>query len=418
VFVEKGLSLLNEHGRLGFILPHKFFNAQYGEPLRRLIAEGRHLAGVVHFGDQQVFHGATTYTCLMFLDKAGSEGCRVTKVSDLAEWRSTGQAAEGTVLTSDIGDTEWNFAIGLGAGLLDKLGCMPHKLGDVAARMAQGIRTSANEVYVLDLVSDEGEFITVHSKQLDRDIPLERAGVRLFLQGREIKPYRVLPSGKVVIIPYQVEDTRVKLLSTREMKTRFPKTFAYLQENRTYLESREHGRMRGEDWYAYIYPKNIDLMQLPKILVPDIADRAAFALDEAGEYAFTSGYGITLRPDVREAPRYVLGLLNSRVLDFYLKSISTTLRGGFFRYFTQFVERLPIRRIDFSDPADQARHDRMVALVEQMLKLHQDLAAAKTAHDKTLLQRQIEATDKQIDQLVYELYGLTEEEIKIVEGGA
>ena len=69
VFVEKALSLLNPDGRLGFILPHKFFNAQYGEPLRALIAEGRHLADVVHFGDQQIFAGATTYTCLMFLDK-------------------------------------------------------------------------------------------------------------------------------------------------------------------------------------------------------------------------------------------------------------------------------------------------------------------------------------------------------------
>ena len=57
----------------------------------------------------------------------------------------------------------------------------------------------------------------------------------------------------------------------------------------------------------------------------------------------------------------------------------------------------------------------MVALVERMLALHQQLAAGKIGHDKTALQRQIEATDKQIDQLVYELYGLSEEEIKIVE---
>src|SRR5262249_874888 len=57
VFVERGLSLLNKSGRLGFIVPHKFFNAQYGEPLRKLIADGRHLAQVVHFGDQQVFEG-------------------------------------------------------------------------------------------------------------------------------------------------------------------------------------------------------------------------------------------------------------------------------------------------------------------------------------------------------------------------
>ena len=68
-FVEKGLSLLNHNGRLGFILPHKFFNAHYGVTLRAMISEGSHLAGLVHFGDKQVFAGATTYTCLMFLTK-------------------------------------------------------------------------------------------------------------------------------------------------------------------------------------------------------------------------------------------------------------------------------------------------------------------------------------------------------------
>lgn len=79
------------------------------------------------------------------------------------------------------------------------------------------------------------------------------------------------------------------------------------------------------------------------------------------------------------------------------------------------MKRLPIRTIDFSDPADVARHDKMVSLVERMLDMHKRLTETKAGHEKTLLQRQIEATDKQIDRLVYELYGLTEEEIKIVE---
>ncbi len=157
-------------------------------------------------------------------------------------------------------------------------------------------------------------------------------------------------------------------------------------------------------------------MKTCKILVPDIADRACFALDENGEYAFTSGYGITLKISIIESPNYILGLLNSNVLDFYLRCISTTLRGGFFRYFTQFIAQLPIRIINFNDTTDKARHDRMVAMVEQMLSLHKRLAAAKAEHDKTVLQRQIDATDHQIDKLVYELYGLTEEEINIVEG--
>jgi hypothetical protein len=77
---------------------------------------------------------------------------------------------------------------------------------------------------------------------------------------------------------------------------------------------------------------------------------------------------------------------------------------------------MPIRAINFSDPAEKAQHDKMVSLVEQMLALHKSLARAKSPQEKERLERQIEATDKAIDSLVYELYGLTEEEIRIVEG--
>ena len=81
-----------------------------------------------------------------------------------------------------------------------------------------------------------------------------------------------------------------------------------------------------------------------------------------------------------------------------------------------FVKTLPIPTIDFSDPTDVALHDRMVSLVDQMLSLHKQLQEARTPHEQTGLQRQIEATDGQIDALVYELYGLTEEEIRLIDG--
>jgi hypothetical protein len=415
VFVEKGLSLLNSRGRLGFILPYKFFNAQYGQPLRELLAKGKNLAKVVHFGDEQVFSGATTYTCLLFLEKVGSSQCQFVKVDDLNAWRTTGKASDDIIYAANITAANWNFSVGKEAALFEKLSRMTVKFEDVAARIAQGIRTSANPVYVLDLVSDKGDLIIAHSKQLNREVELERKAVFLFLQGREIKPYQILPSGKVVIIPYSRENERTKLISETEFSTSFPKTFAYLVENQDFLESRERGRMRGVNWYAYVYPKNIDLMKARKILIPDIADRASFALDEAGEYAFTSGYGITLKSSVGEPLKYVLGLLNSNILDFYWKKVSTCIRGNFFRYFTQFVEQLPIRSINFANPSDKVRCDHMVEMVEQMLSLHKGLTAAKTVQDNTRIQRQIEATDKQINQLVYELYELTDEEIQIVE---
>jgi hypothetical protein len=91
------------------------------------------------------------------------------------------------------------------------------------------------------------------------------------------------------------------------------------------------------------------------------------------------------------------------------------MRGGYFSFESRFIRNLPIRTIDISSPADVARHDRMVSLVDAMLALNRQLAAAQTAQDKTVIQRQIDATDRQIDRLVYELYDLTEDEIKIIE---
>ena len=92
------------------------------------------------------------------------------------------------------------------------------------------------------------------------------------------------------------------------------------------------------------------------------------------------------------------------------------MRGGYFTFKTNYFKPFPIRTINFDDPADKARHDRMVALVTQMLELNKKLQDATLDHEKTLLSRQVEAADGAIDKLVYELYGLTAEEIAIVEG--
>jgi hypothetical protein len=95
--------------------------------------------------------------------------------------------------------------------------------------------------------------------------------------------------------------------------------------------------------------------------------------------------------------------------------VSAPFRGGWLSANRQFLSQLPIRTINFSDLNDKTYHDKMVKLVEQMLSLHKQLAAARTPDDKTRLQRQIDTTDHQIDRLVYELYSLTEQEIQITE---
>ena len=418
VFVEKGLNLLNSKGLLGFILPHKFFNAQYGEPLRNILSKGNHLSNVIHFGDQQVFSGATTYTCLLFLDKAGVKNLRFTKIDDLDLWRSGGKGTEGTIATKSITSSEWNFTVGGAGTLIEKLNQIPVKLDHVTSRIFQGIKTSADKIYILEELERKLDCVKVYSRQKECGYWLESNLLHPLIKGGDSRRYQLSRTNRLILFPYEKQDNGfASLIPDSILKNRYPLTWQYFLDNKTYLENRESGKMKGEKWYAYGRVQALDVMPLPKIFTPDIAARSSFSLDETGEAFFTGGvaggYGVLVLPEYSRL--YILGLLNSRLLEWYIRQTASQMRGGYYSYESRFIRNLPIRTINFSNPADKARHDRMVELVDQMLSLHKKLAAAKVDHDKTILQRQIDATDNQIDRLVYELYGLTEEEIRIVE---
>jgi len=419
VFVERGLSLLNKTGRLGFILPHKFFNAQYGEALRTLLSKGKHLSEVVHFGDQQVFAGATNYTCLLFLDKAGSKQCHFVKVDDLTDWRINGEATEGKIPATKITSSEWNFTVGRGADLFEKLSNMPVKLRDVVNRMYQGAITSADTVYLFKQFNTEKKkgITEVFSKELNDWVRLESRILKPVIRSGDITRYSAEVTA-LVLFPYEVKESLARLFSSSEMQYNYPLAWDYLNHNKKLLEDREKGKFRGSQWYRFGRTQNLGMWEQPKLMIPYMVTNLAAYLDMSDNYYFinvtTGGYGITSN-ESSGSLYYLCGLLNSHLLDFYFKQVSTTFHGGYFAANKQYIEQLPIFPIDFSDPADKARHDRMVKLVEQMLSLHKQLAAAKTLDEKTRIQRQIDSTDYQIDQLVYELYDLTEKEIQIVE---
>jgi hypothetical protein len=173
-------------------------------------------------------------------------------------------------------------------------------------------------------------------------------------------------------------------------------------------------RATKQAWYELQQPQLnfAEYLSGPKIVFPDMATTCRFAFDETGFFVANTVYFVP-KTDV-----YLLGLLNSRLSQFYFRSTCAALEGPgdtYLRFFGQYLEGFPVRVVDETDRAEKAWHDRMIGLVQQMLSLQKELAGAKTPHEKEVLQRQIEATDLQIDRLVYELYGLSAEEIAIVE---
>jgi len=364
-----------------------------------------------------VFAGATNYTCLLFLDKAGSKQCHFVKVDDLTAWRIDGESAEGRIPAKKITSSEWNFAVGKGAALFEKLSRMPVKLGDMADIFV-GLQTSADDVFIMDLIEETPHTLRLKSKALNTEWTFEKGLLFPLVSGTDVNRYCDLPERQYIFFPYKVDGKSVELIDFDIISKTYPKTAAYLLENKERLEEREKGKGGGAHWYGYIYLKNMTRQSIQKLCVPRLVDKLYGNYDLEGNHFLDNVDvgGITLKTAYqKQGLLYLLGLLNSRLLRWYFPHVSAPFRGGWLSANRQFLSQLPIRTINFSNPTDKARHDKMVNLVEQMLSLHKQLAAAKIPDEKTRIQRQIDTTDHQIDNLVYELYGLTDKEIQIVE---
>ena len=140
----------------------------------------------------------------------------------------------------------------------------------------------------------------------------------------------------------------------------------------------------------------------------------------SGEFpAFTCDAG-TAVPDrhtrfISSSSLFLLAVLNSRLSAFLLRVTAHEVQETRRTPVWERIASLPIYTTDFDNPVDADRHNRMVTLVKEILDLHKHLSHAKTEQQKRIVLQEIESTDRQIDSLVYGLYGLTADEIAVVE---
>ena len=400
-FIERGVSVLKPDGLFCYIVANKWLRANYGKPLRRWVQRQR-LEEITDFGDLPVFERATTYPCILRIGKGSPhttfDAARVESL-DFGNLRDYVNDHRYVVDQSALGDEIWSLADQRSEAVLAKLSAVGLPLGKhLAGGIHRGILTGYNKAFAVDAET--------RAKLIAED-PGSAELIKPFLAGRDIKRYQRPSSDRYLIFTRRGVDI-----------TEYPAIERYLGHFKEQLVPKPKG-WRGDKWKgrkpgSYQWYEIQDTIEYhaeferPKIIVPAIVRSASYAFDTSGFYS-NDKTSIIVTDDL-----YLMGLLNSTALDFVMHSISSTKRGGYFEYKPMYLEQLPIRPIDFEDPEDVARHDRMVALVERMLDLHRKLAAAAIPADKKLYQRQIEATDEEIDALVYELYGLTKDEIAIV----
>jgi Eco57I restriction-modification methylase/restriction endonuclease TaqI-like protein/type I restriction and modification enzyme subunit R-like protein len=427
LFIEKGYRLLSPNGSLGFICPHKFVTADYASNLRAWLAKRCAIRKLISFGQNLVFSQASTYTGILLLTQEPNPYLLFAEIPrtnqeelSLVLDHYTSDAGLTSISYKELGDGPWRLAAGGGGALLKKLATRRKTIGDVFSEVLVGVQSGIDDVHVMkevDVASDH--LIRLHSEREDATVSIECAIAKPFLIGQDVSRYQQVKPNHRCVYPYHDLSGKTRVLDETTLRSQFPHAYSYLKRHQKYLtEIRRRQHTNPVYWYSCHRSRDIAVFERERIISPEISKGCNFTIAPAGIYHNTQVYSYVPNDNQRENIRYWLGILNSKVLWWFLTQTGTVLRGGYFRFKTNYIRPFPVPIIDHQNRADQATHDRIVALVSEMLSLHLQLAAAKTPHEQTALRRQITVTDARIDREVYELYALTEEEIALVETSA
>jgi type I restriction-modification system DNA methylase subunit len=411
-FIERAISLLKKDGLFSYIVANKWMRANYGEPLRRWIKTQR-IEEIIDFGDLPVFEGATAYPCIIRIKKEartipplakggkGGFSFPVTKVTTLHFENLNDYVKENSfpIVRASLDDSGWSLVNEKAQALLDRLRLAGVPLGEyVKGTIYRGVLTGLDNAFVIDEVTKEN-LIAEDSKSAEL--------IKPYLMGRDIKRYQPPSSARYLLFTRRGVDIKQYpaiqkyLLCFREQL--IPKPNDYKGEA---WKGRKPGAYK---WYeiqdAVDYYKEFEK---PKIIYLKFQVKPAFVFDNAGFYP-NSAVWIIPKNDL-----YLLGILNSKLGWLLISNYCTRIQNGYQLIFT-YLGKIPIRTIDFNNPSEKAIHDKLVDLVDSMLELHKKKCALPPSAEREKIEREITITDEKIDEIVYKLYGITEEERKIIE---
>ena len=400
-FIEKGIQILKQGGLLGFICPTNFMKRQHGQGLREFLQQNSKILKIVDFEHYPVFEEALNYTGIFIFEKSSPTA------NHYIEYIPR-QVDEKPIFLkqTNLDSQGWAIREEKAQKVIDKIKEQANPpLSKLVESISEGIVTGQNQIYLL---TQEGA----------NNLGLEAQLLKPAIRGKEIQRYFPPLPHNMVIYPYRNIKGDCVVIPEEELKNHYPVAWEYLNSKKELLSGRDYFNKSAKTWYEIWCERTFRQQEVDKILVRELSPSNQFAYCDRNTFYMDTVCGIIPKDKNFGKLLYLLGLLNSTLLEFVYKQTTVPKAGGFYIYKTMFLKNLPIRRIDFNNPVEKKRHADLVALVDRMLELNKRLAPIRdtACAEREELLRQVEQTDQEIDNLVYDLYGLTEEERKIVEG--
>ena len=366
MFIEKGYKLSNDNGLIGYIIPNNCLTINSFDKFRHFIIDEANYLHIINSYDK-IFKDASVDTCILIFSK--------NKLYDFKH--KIGELKEGN----------FNF-----------------KTGDFSELLTQNYIINTSIINKVD-----SPLFSIINKINEKSSPLSNYanildGIKVYEVGKGTPPQtKKQKEDRAFYSKEKLDDTYIKCLSGVDVK-RYSLNWC-------------------GDWLSYgvwiAAPRKNVKFDSPRILIRQIPTKPPYCINAiyTDEHYLNDQSSKVIQDIQVYNPLFILGVLNSRLISsWFVFTLGKLQRSTFPIILVKEVASLPIPNINLDNKQDKEMHDKMVALVDSIISLNKKLASEKNPNAVTMINRQINAVDKQIDSLVYKLYNLSDEEIKIIEG--
>lgn len=366
LFMEQGIKWLKINGKLGYITSNKFIWSDAGKKIRNFVSENKDIQQLIDFGDTGVFKDATNYPCIFILSKLKNldDIFKVIKVKKSKQdilnhiWEHFKDSYYNDEWIQ-LFDCERKMVKG------EKWQMYPREIIRLCQSIEKITNTTLGELCIIREASASGaDKVFIVDDETIKKSRLEKNLIFKFIKGEDVRKWRIIWEKIFAIYPYTKERDKINL----ENLSDFPNIKTYLSRYENELKDRYCVKKGGKEWYEWHDPASNTVFEKEKIITPDISDRNNFAYDEEGCCFKNTCYVIIPKPDYKSFKKYILGLLNSNLLEFYFKQISPFVSGGYYRYKTQYLAQIPIKL----PKTNMEKHltDKIVEKVSKILELN------------------------------------------------
>lgn len=416
-FIEKGISILNEKGKIGLIIQQRFFKTKYGYGIRDFIGSNNFLSQVINFKSTEIFKNRITYIALMILDKkkpniincynATSDVSKLpyelSSIPEVEKEALNFVQIKSNELKPDLWQIEDAEVLDKNLYLLKKHG----KFGDFA-KVRGGIQVLWNKGYHIRIISINDDGTISGKTYLEDNIVVEIDACRPLITNEEFYSFRDDTTKTYVFFPYDIIDGKKKGISFSQYEKRYPLAGEYLRRHEVLIKGSVKTK-DGDYWHLYTRENSHEKI-FSKILLPMTAnDTYATITKNALNYCDNANMYFIEIPNKTDVNLYaVAGIINSTIFSVLARPVANPQSGGYFKFNKQFIEPLPFPHGNFNSNIELVSE---ISDLAQIIKKTQEQYKGSSPKQKRILKAILNGYWIDLDSKVYQLYDLSEDQI-------